>query len=135
MIYAIHIINKAGGLAFQKDFNDGLAKLSSNDYLRLAGTFHGVHAITSKISPLAGSSGIESLETEQFKLTCSQVQTGTKFIVITDLNHHGVDGNIRRVYELYADYVMKNPFQNPEMPIRCDRFELAIDRMVSMTSG
>lgn len=41
MIYSLYIINKAGGLVYQKDFNDGLAKLSSNEYLVLAGTFHG----------------------------------------------------------------------------------------------
>ena len=35
------IINKAGSLIYQKDFAEGLNKLSSNDYLILAGTFHG----------------------------------------------------------------------------------------------
>lgn len=41
MIYSIYIINKAGGLVYQKDFTNHLEKLSSNDYLVLAGTFHG----------------------------------------------------------------------------------------------
>src|SRR6266511_1682076 len=40
MIFSLYIINKAGGLIYQKDFNEGLAKLSSNEYLVLAGTFH-----------------------------------------------------------------------------------------------
>lgn len=38
------IINKAGGLVFQRDFNTALNKLSINDYLVLAGTFHGYAA-------------------------------------------------------------------------------------------
>lgn len=41
VVFALTIINKAGGLIYQKDFADGLNKLSINDYLVLAGTFHG----------------------------------------------------------------------------------------------
>jgi hypothetical protein len=41
VVYALIIINKAGGLIYQRDFADGLNKLSINDYLVLAGTFHG----------------------------------------------------------------------------------------------
>jgi hypothetical protein len=41
MIYSLYIINKAGGLVYQKDFSNQLEKLSSNEYLVLAGTFHG----------------------------------------------------------------------------------------------
>jgi trafficking protein particle complex subunit 4 len=36
------IINKAGGLIFNRTFQEGgLNQLSSNDYLVIAGTFHG----------------------------------------------------------------------------------------------
>ena len=41
MIYSLYIINKAGGLIYQRDFAEGLSKLTSNEYLVLAGTFHG----------------------------------------------------------------------------------------------
>jgi trafficking protein particle complex subunit 4 len=41
-VYAVIIINKAGGLIFNRTFHDeGLKQLSTNDYLVLAGTFHG----------------------------------------------------------------------------------------------
>jgi hypothetical protein len=41
-IYALIIINKAGGLIYNKTFHEGgLNQLSTNDYLVLAGTFHG----------------------------------------------------------------------------------------------
>lgn len=46
MLHAILIINKSGGLIYQKEFGNGIAKLSSNEYLILAGTLHGIHAIT-----------------------------------------------------------------------------------------
>lgn len=34
-----------------------------------------------------------------------------------------VDGVVGKIYELYADYVMKNPFYQLEMPVRCDAFD------------
>lgn len=42
------IINKAGGLIFNRTFQEGgLNQLSSNDYLVIAGTFHGYEDLPS----------------------------------------------------------------------------------------
>jgi hypothetical protein len=82
-IYSLYIINKAGGLIFQKDFFP-IPKLAGNDYLRLASTFHSLHAITARgihITPsnennsnnnnsTPPSSGIVSLESRDFRLHC-----------------------------------------------------------------
>ena len=107
MIYSFYVINKAGGLIYHTNVNDGLVKLSSNDYLIFAGTFHGVHAISSQISPFQGSGGIQILETATFTLRCFQTLTGTKFLLITDPRQRDADNVMRKLYELYADYVMK----------------------------
>lgn len=41
-VFSLVIINKAGGLIYNKSFHEGgLNKISTNDYLVLAGTFHG----------------------------------------------------------------------------------------------
>lgn len=40
-VFALMIINKAGGLIYNRTFQEGLNQLSSNDYLVIAGTFHG----------------------------------------------------------------------------------------------
>ncbi|KAJ9191020.1 sybindin-like family protein [Paecilomyces variotii] len=157
-VYSLIIINKAGGLVYQRDFQAGLRKLSTNDYLVLAGTFHGVHAITRSLTPhipstvapattgstaqsSSGTStptpgtvstlpnpgvpktGIEVLESERFRLTCFQTLTGTKFLLFTDPLMPNVDVVMGKVYELYADYVMKNPFYQLEMPVRCEAFD------------
>ena len=29
----------------------------------------------------------------------------------------------RRIYDLYTDYVLKNPFYEVEMPVRCELFD------------
>ena len=83
VVLSILILNKAGGLIYQRDFNAGLQKLSANDYLVLAGTFHGVHAITARIAPVAAGGGgngrgggLEVLESERFRMVCFQTLTG-----------------------------------------------------------
>ncbi|KAK4449521.1 Sybindin-like protein [Podospora aff. communis PSN243] len=146
-VFALIIINKAGGLIYNRTFHEGgLNKISTNDYLVLAGTFHGVHAITTRLNPVKNtgdrnsksssvpgaanivnrpepSSGLEVLESENFRLQCFNTMTGTKFLLFTDTTQANVDVTIRRVYEMYADYVMKNPFYQLEMPVRCDMFD------------
>lgn len=70
------VINKAGGLVFQRSFAEGLAQLTSNENLVLAGTLHGIHAITARISPTGSSSGVQLIEGETFKITIFLTLTG-----------------------------------------------------------
>ncbi|KAJ8100416.1 Sybindin-like protein [Lipomyces tetrasporus] len=123
VVYSLYILNKAAGLIYQRDFNESLKRLSSNDYLVLSGTFHAVYAIASQISPVPSSSGIEVLETEKFRLQCFQTLTGTKFLLISEPRQQNTDAILRRIYELYSDYVIKNPFYQIEMPVRCELFD------------
>lgn len=44
-------------------------------------------------------------------------------MIFAEPNQPNIDVVVKRVYELYADYVMKNPFYQIEMPIRCEAFE------------
>ena len=60
-----------------------------------------------------------ALKEEMLILFCK----GTKFLLITEPRQTGVDAVLRRIYELYSDYVMKNPFYQLEMPIRCEEFD------------
>ena len=52
--------------------------------------------------------------------------SGTKFLLFTEPQQANVDGVMRRVYELFCDYVLKNPFYSLEMPVRCERFERGV---------
>lgn len=44
--------------------------------------------------------------------------TGIKFIVLADPRQSGVDALLRKIYEIYSDFALKNPFYSLEMPIR-----------------
>ena len=38
---------------------------------------------------------------------------------------------LSRVYEVYCDYVLKNPFFSLEQPIRCEKFDYFVKQVVS----
>uniref|UniRef100_A0A8C7ICS0 Trafficking protein particle complex subunit n=1 Tax=Oncorhynchus kisutch TaxID=8019 RepID=A0A8C7ICS0_ONCKI len=101
----------------------GRARLSSNEKLMLASMFHSLFAIGSQLSPEVGSTGIEMLETDMFKRHCFQTLTGIKFIVLTDPWQSGIDALLRKIYEIYSDFALKNPFYSLEMPIRFELFD------------
>ncbi|KAH8107943.1 Sybindin-like protein [Cristinia sonorae] len=149
-IHGLWVINKAGGLVYQRNFggssrfavtcnspllttspiSEGLPGLTSNEYLVLAGTLHGIHAITSRLSPAGTSSGAQVIEGETFKMTIMLTATGTKFVLLTSLAETTADVVLQKVYEVYADAVMKNPFHTPEMPIRSDGFDRRITALL-----
>ncbi|KAK8283493.1 hypothetical protein V6Z11_D08G093800 [Gossypium hirsutum] len=88
--------------------------IDANDSLRVASLWHSMHAISQQLSPTIGCSEIELLEADTFDLYCFQSLTGTKFFVAL----------LKVVYELYTDYVLKNPFYETKMPIRCELFDI-----------
>lgn len=108
----------------------GRAKLSSNEKIMLAGMFHSLYAIACQLSPVQHSSGVEHLETDTFKLHCLQTQTGIKFIVFTDPNRSSEELLLKKLYEIYSDYALKNPFYSLDMPIRCDLFDANLQQTV-----
>ncbi|EGG15394.1 trafficking protein particle complex subunit 4 [Cavenderia fasciculata] len=134
-IYSLYILNKAGTLIFQNDYVGSVEKLSHNAYISLGSMFHGLHAIASNLSPTGSSSGIETIETEAFKLQCFQTHTGMKFYTISDPNHPNLDEILHNIYELYTDYVLKNPFYELEMSIRCDLFDDKLNRLLKGTTA
>ncbi|XP_048497762.1 uncharacterized protein LOC104890672 isoform X2 [Beta vulgaris subsp. vulgaris] len=101
-IYNFYIINKSGGLIYYKDYGSA-GRMDTNDTLRLASLWHSMHAISQQLSPVSGCFGIELLEADTFDLHCFQSLT---------------------------DYVLKNPFYEMEMPIRCELFDINLAQAV-----
>lgn len=101
----------------------GRARMTTNEKIFLASMFYPLFAIASQLSPEPKCSGIEVLEADTFRLHCFQTLTGVKLMCVCEPTQQGVDVLLRRVYELYADYALKNPFYSLEMPIRCELFE------------
>lgn len=97
--------------------------MTTNERIYLASMFYPLFAIASQLSPEPKSSGIEVLEADTFRMHCFQTLTGVKFMVVADSLQVGIDLLLRKIYELYSDFVLKNPFYSLEMPIRCELFD------------
>lgn len=98
-------------------------KLTTNEKIFQASMFYPLYALACQLSPEARSSGIEVLEADNFRMNCFQTLTGVKFMVISDPKQTGIEALLHRIYELYSDYALKNPFYSLEMPIRCELFD------------
>ncbi|KAG8369044.1 hypothetical protein BUALT_Bualt15G0109400 [Buddleja alternifolia] len=141
-IYSLYIINKSGGLIFYKDYGSA-GRMDTNDSLRLASLWHSMHAISQQLSPVSGCAGIELLQADTFDLHCFQSLTGnssplstmpwiirTKFFVVCEPGTVHMEALLKHIYELYTDYVLKNPFYEMEMPIRCELFDINLAQAV-----
>ncbi|GAA5951886.1 hypothetical protein JCM3765_003146 [Sporobolomyces pararoseus] len=132
--FGLWIINKAGGLIYSRTYAEGLSQLNSNDYLILASTFHSIHAIASRISPIpcSGGGGVETIEAETFKMNCLQTPTGIKFVLLTTPSHPNPHQVLKKIYQCYSDQ-LKDPFYTVEMPIRSQSFDQKMSIAVTGT--
>lgn len=134
-IIAIYIISSNGSLIF--DYHSQPSRLNADKNIVLASLFYACYANSEQIGLGLGNSetnslihqsiGIKSLEAENFRLDCFETLTKVKFVVISDLSlpgHINKQDLLNRIYELYADYVMKNPFYTLNMPINSDNCSL-----------
>lgn len=106
------------------------AKMTTNEKIFLASMFYPLFAIASQLSPEPRCSGIEILEADTFRLYCYQTLTGVKFMIVAEPSQPSVEVLLKKVYELYADYALKNPFYSLEMPIRCELFDTNLQSLL-----
>lgn len=143
--HALAHSNKAGGLIFSRSYTSDLPSQTANELLIAAGTFHGIDAIASRISPVGSSSGVQVVESDAFKMTCLRTPTGArlisfisslrrrtraglKFVLLTSPSHANADAILQRAYVAYSAY-LQNPFYTTDMPLRGvfdERMALAI---------
>ncbi|XP_003388300.1 PREDICTED: trafficking protein particle complex subunit 4-like [Amphimedon queenslandica] len=97
-------------------------KASINERIMLMSMLHSIYAISVRLSPEEGSKGIQCLEAQHYNINCTQTRTGVKFIVVAGKSQPKVPELLRKIYELYSDYVLKNPFYSLDMPIKCELF-------------
>ncbi|CAK8993331.1 unnamed protein product [Durusdinium trenchii] len=147
-VVSLFILNRNGSLIYSLE-TQGSSQLSSNDKIRLSSTFHGddvscISAIAAQISPVKRSggpfsflqtTGIRTLDADTFRLQCFHTATGVKIFCVMLPPYVDADILLRQVYSHYSDYVLKNPFYELDMPIRCEPFEKEVQRSLSEFQG
>ncbi|KAJ3450078.1 wd40 repeat family [Anaeramoeba flamelloides] len=116
--YILFIINKSGGVIYTQTFSKEIESLNANKVMILGSTFHSLYTIAQTVSPVPESSGIEELEVSNFKVSCFQSITGTKFFITTDLSFRNPGQLLKKIYLEYSKSVLVSPFYQPEQPIK-----------------
>lgn len=142
-VYSLYVNNKHGTLIYQRNFSSAI-KLTANDKIILASTFHGLSGIAAQLTPtqlLSSRSssqldflkhrGITNIQAGSFALHCFHTLTGFKFflVVSSTLSSQISEVQLRKTYELFCDYVLKDPFHDMDMPVRCEPFDREIRKL------
>ncbi|KAG7660419.1 uncharacterized protein J8A68_006075 [[Candida] subhashii] len=99
-VHTVFILNKAGGLIYQNEINSGLNKLTANDYLVLAGTLHGVHAIGSRLTPTIHGKD-KALTTEEYNSNQNYSIINTVKAQSPNTNRSGLQSIETDMFNLY----------------------------------
>ncbi|CCK68089.1 TRAPP subunit TRS23 KNAG_0A04100 [Huiozyma naganishii CBS 8797] len=85
-------------------------------------------------------SGIRQLITDHFTMYIYQSLTGLKFVALGSsvavlgknaaVSNEVADNFLRKVYCVYSEYVMKDPFYSLEMPIKSKTFDQSVKSLV-----
>ena len=132
-IYSCYIINKAGVYRWGRNFFENQEKKENRDQIiSIISSFHGFSTVASQIHPmLKESSEIQQIRSTNFSLQCLHTDTDVKFLVIATPSSTNLSEFLNAVYKAYTDYVVKNPFQVAEMPIKSMKFENEVKRLVT----
>lgn len=121
MHLVLFVVSKNGQLVYSKVMAPGTS-YTADESIRLASTFHSMHAISSQIAPASKQSksreiespvleGITEIVADTFTLKCLQTLTGVKMLLVSEpVSAKEQDVLLQRTYEAYADFVAKNPF-------------------------
>lgn len=75
------------------------------------------------------------LETEDCHLHCFQSPTGSKFIAVSECVPNSstlISIFLKKVYQIYSDYALKDPFYTIEMPIKSAKFEKELKHSIGL---
>ena len=53
-----------------------------------------------------------------------------KIVIITDKKTEKIENVFLRIYEIYVDIILKNPFIDTEQPIKCDSFNNYVEKVI-----
>ncbi|KAG7670994.1 hypothetical protein Ndes2526B_g01239 [Nannochloris sp. 'desiccata'] len=122
-IYSLWIVGRNGGLLYNRDFVQ-MPPVDFNDKLRLASSWFGMCGISAQLSPVPGGGGIQLLQADGFDLHSFHTLTGVTFMMVTEPSTTESTEILRTtVYDLFCDYVQKNPFHETDQVIKSELFD------------
>ncbi|KAL3310456.1 Trafficking protein particle complex subunit 4 [Cichlidogyrus casuarinus] len=105
----------------------GTSVPSSDLKISLASLFHTMHSLARNLTPKSlihaqkganlKPSGLQFISTKSHNFHCFESATGVKFVMITDYRIPPQNKeSLRKIYDLYTNYVLKNPLIDINQP-------------------
>ncbi|KAJ4951909.1 hypothetical protein NE237_028741 [Protea cynaroides] len=116
---------------------------SYDDHKLMFGLLFSLKSFTAKMDPTnveKGNLGVpqlpgqgcsfHSFQTNTYKLSFMESPSGIKIILVTHPKTGDLRESLKHIYNLYVEYVTKNPLYTPGTPIRCELFNTSVDQYV-----
>eukprot|EP01016_Furgasonia_blochmanni_P051137 TRINITY_DN8002_c0_g1_i6.p1 TRINITY_DN8002_c0_g1~~TRINITY_DN8002_c0_g1_i6.p1 ORF type:complete len:212 (+),score=22.64 TRINITY_DN8002_c0_g1_i6:120-755(+) len=140
----LYIIGTNGSVIFDRMYAQ--KAITSNESIQIASTLHTIDAMTSLVTPpslkpkkpdfeIGGKIRLETVATETLKVNCFETLTGLKFVLVTTPGYTDAKNVLRQLYEVYSDFVSKDPFYPFDQPIKNKYFEAAVKTLLGDPQG
>ncbi|KAK1282352.1 hypothetical protein QJS10_CPB22g00012 [Acorus calamus] len=142
--HMMYVFNRNGICLMYREWNRPLHTLDSQqDQKLMFGLLFSLRSFTTKIDPSVvekGNLGVpllpgqgcsfHSFRTNTYKLSFMETPSGIKIILVTHPKCGDLRESLKHIYNLYVEYVVKNPLYVPGTPVRCGLFNTNLDQYV-----
>ncbi|CAL9753783.1 uncharacterized protein LOC135612915 [Musa acuminata AAA Group] len=140
----LYIFNRSGVCLLYREWHRPLRTLDANqDQKLMFGLLFSLRSFTAKMDPTSvdkGNLGVPllpgqgcsfySFRTNTYKLSFMESPSGIKLILITHPKTSDHQESLKHIYNLYVEYVVKNPLYVPGTPIKSELFDTNLDQYV-----
>ncbi|XP_006644226.3 trafficking protein particle complex subunit 1 isoform X2 [Oryza brachyantha] len=140
----LYVFNRGGVCLLYREWHRPLRTLDpTQDQKLMFGLLFSLRSFTSKIDPTTAEKGnlgvpllpgqgcsFYSFKTNTYKLNFLESPSGIKLILITHPRTGDQRDTLKHIYNLYVEYVVKNPLYAPGTPIKCELFNKHLDQYV-----
>ncbi|KAI3735344.1 hypothetical protein L6452_14839 [Arctium lappa] len=133
--HMMYVFNRNGVCLLYREWNRPLRTLDSNqDHKLMFGLLFSLKSLTAKMDPSSvekGNLGVpqlpgqgcsfHSFRTNTYKLSFMESPSGIKIILVTHPKASDLRESLKYIYNLYVEYVVKNPLYTPGTPIKAVR--------------
>ncbi|THG01618.1 hypothetical protein TEA_016092 [Camellia sinensis var. sinensis] len=130
--HMMYVFNRNGVCLLYREWNRPLHTLNAQqDHKLMFGLLFSLKSLTAKMDPTSAEKGnlgvpqlpgqgcsFHSFRTNTYKLSFMESPSGIKIILVTHPRTGDLRDSLKYIYNLYVEYVVKNPLYTPGTPIR-----------------
>uniref|UniRef100_A0A1D1ZFL8 Trafficking protein particle complex subunit n=1 Tax=Anthurium amnicola TaxID=1678845 RepID=A0A1D1ZFL8_9ARAE len=142
--YMMYVFNRNGVCLLYREWHRPLKTLDAQqDQKLMFGLLFSLKSFTAKMDPTSAEKGnlgvpllpgqgcsFHSFRTNTYKLSLMESPSGIKIILVTHPKCGDLRESLRYVYNIYVEYVVKNPLYVPGTTIKSELFNTKLDQYV-----